>query len=130
TPEAFERFKSARAEARIEHAWLHCSYLVNLAHADDEQRAKSIDAVVNALTVAHHAGARGVVLHTGSHRRQGLEAVLPRVAAALERVFSEAPGETVLALENAAGQGGTIGGTFAELGAILKAAPTPRLGVC
>lgn len=130
TPEAYERFRAARAEALLNAAWLHCSYLPNLAAEKDEMWEKSIDGVVNALRVAEGAGAEGVVLHTGSHFGKGMEAVLPRVAAALERIFTEAPGDTLLALENAAGQGGTIGKSFAELGMILKAVPTPRLAVC
>jgi deoxyribonuclease-4 len=130
TAEAYARFRAGCAEAGIAHVWLHCPYLPNLAADDDEQWEKSIDAVVNALTVADGAGAQGVVLHTGSHRGRGIEAVLPRVAAALERIFAAAPGDAWLALENAAGQGGTIGRSFAELGAIVRAVPSPRLGVC
>ena len=41
-----------------------------------------------------------------------------------------APGETVLALENAAGHGGTIGRDFLELGTVLRAVGAPRLQVC
>lgn len=129
-PEAFERFRAARAEAGIGQAWLHAMYLINLAAEADEQWEKSIDATVNALNVAHEAGVDGVVLHTGSHRGAGFEAVLPRVSAAIERIFDEAEGEAVLALETGAGQGGVIGATFAELGAILEASGSPRLQVC
>lgn len=130
TAAAYERFRQARAESSLRAVWLHCPYLPNLAVEDDEMWEKSIDCVINALTVADGAGADGVVLHTGSHRGRGMEAVLPRVAAALERILSEAPGEALLALENAAGQGGTIGKDFAELGSILRAVATPRLAVC
>lgn len=129
-PAAFERFRAAREAAGLRAVWLHCNYLPNLAHADDEQWEKSIAAVTNALTVAHHAGANGVVLHTGSHKGKGIEAVLPRVAGALERIFEAAPGDCLLALENAAGQGGTIGKSWVELGAIIHAVPTKRLAVC
>ena len=129
-PEAFERFRELRAEAGIGQVWLHGSYLVSLAARSDEQYEKSIASVVNALTVAHTAGAEGVVLHTGSHMGDGLEAVLPRVVAAIERILDESPDGPLLALENATGQGGAIGGTFAELGAILDAADSPRLSVC
>jgi deoxyribonuclease-4 len=130
TPEAYERFRAARAEALLRAAWLHCIYLPNLAAEDDEMWEKSIDCVINALTVADGAGAEGVVLHTGSHFGKGVEAVLPRVARAFERIFTEAPRDTLLALENAAGQGGTIGKSFTELGVILKAVGDPRLTVC
>lgn len=130
TPEAYERFKQERAESFVRAAWLHCIYLPNLAAEDDAMWEKSIDCVQNALNVAHGAGAEGVVVHTGSHFGQGMEAVLPRVAAAMERILAEAPPDTLLAMENAAGQGGTIGKSFAELGMIIRAVPDPRLAVC
>lgn len=130
TPEAFERFREARAASGLRAVWLHCPYLPNLAVEDDEMWEKSIDCVVNALTVADGAGADGVVLHTGSHRGRGMDEVLPRVAAALERICEAAPGTALLALENAAGQGGTIGKSFAELGSILRAVDAPRMAVC
>ena len=128
-PEAFHRFRTACAEAGIEEVWLHAPYLVNLA-ADGELREKSIDAIAYALTVAERAGARGLVVHTGSHLGQGLEAVLPRVQTAIARALDAAPGEAVLALETGAGQGGVIGRSFEELGAILRACDTPRVQVC
>jgi deoxyribonuclease-4 len=130
TPEAFEKFRVARLEGNLAAVWLHCSYLPNLAVDDDEMWEKSIDCVINALTVADGAGANGVVLHTGSHRGKGLEAVLPRVATALERIFEAAPGDCLLALENAAGQGGTIGKSWGELGMIIQTVRSPRLAVC
>lgn len=130
TPEAFERFKAARADSGLAAVWLHCPYLPNLAAEDDEMWEKSIAAVANSLNVAEGAGADGVVLHAGSHRGKGVEAVLPRVAEALVRIFEAAPGGALLALENAAGQGGTIGKSWAELGIIVKEVPNPRLAVC
>jgi deoxyribonuclease-4 len=128
-PEAYARFRELSADAGLRAAWLHGNYLVNLAAESDQQYERSIDSVVHALTVAHEAGAAGVVLHTGSHMNKGLEAVLPRLLASLERILGEAPGEATLALETAAGQGGTIG-SFADLGAILSAVRSPRLRVC
>lgn len=130
TPAALERFREARASAGLRAVWLHCPYLPNLAAEDDAMWEKSIDCVVNALTVAAGADADGAVLHTGSHRGKGLDAVLPRVASAIERILDAAPGEALLALENAAGQGGTIGKDFTELGSILRAVPTSRLAIC
>ena len=84
---------------------MHNIYLANLAAEAPEQLEKSIDSVVNALTVADAGEAQGVVLHTGSHRGRGLEAVLEQVSEALRRILDDAPGEAVLALENAAGHG-------------------------
>lgn len=130
TDQAYERFKKARNEAGIAEVWVHCIYLPNLATDKPDQLQKSIDSVVDALTVAHRAEAKGVVLHTGSHMGNGVESVLPQVAAALRRILDEAPGEAVLALENAAGHGGVIGKEFSELGTILREVKHPRLHVC
>ena len=129
-PEAYERFRTLRAESGIGQAWLHGSYLVSLAARSEEQHEKSIASVVNALSVAARAGAEGVVLHSGSHLGRGFEAVLPEVVSAIARIFDEAPAGPLLALENAAGQQGPIGGRFEELGAILDASGSPRLRVC
>ena len=129
-PEAIAKFKELRAASTIGDVWMHNIYLANLATEDPEQLEKSTDSVINALTVADAVEAQGVVLHTGSHRGRGLEAVLEQVAEALRRILDDAPGEAVLALENAAGHGGVIGAGFAELGAILKAVDSPRLQVC
>ncbi len=128
-PEAFERFRAASAEAGLAPAWLHGSYLVNLAAPSDQQYERSIDSVLNALTVAHEAGAAGLVLHPGSHRDAGLRAVLPRVLTAIEHILESSPDDTTLALETSAGQGATIG-SFADLGLILREARSPRLRVC
>jgi len=129
-PEAIAKFKQLREDSAIGEVWLHNIYLTNLATADAEQLEKSIDAVINALTVADAVAAQGVVLHTGSHRGRGLEVVLGQVADAIQRILEQSTGEAVLALENAAGQGGVIGGSFGELGAILKAVDSTRVQVC
>ena len=129
-PEAIAKFKQLREASAIGEVWFHNIYLPNLATDDAEQLEKSVDSVVNALTVADAVDAEGVVMHTGSHRGRGLDAVLDQVVDTLSRILEESPGDAVLALENAAGQGGVIGGTFAELGAILNAVGSPRLHVC
>ena len=128
-PEAYERFRAAREEAGLRAVWLHGSYLVNLAAPREQQYEQSITSVVHALTVAHEAGADGVVLHTGSHMEAGLEAVLPQVTEGIRRILDQAPDGPVLALETSAGQGGTIG-SFEDLGTILDAVDAPRLRVC
>ncbi|MDA0257051.1 MAG: deoxyribonuclease IV [Chloroflexi bacterium] len=129
-PEAIARFRELREQHGIAQVWVHNIYLANLAAEDPEQLEKSIGSVVNALRVTEAIGAQGVVLHTGSHRGRGFEAVAEQVTGALKRILHEAPGERLLALENTAGQGGTIGARFGELGELLHAVGSPRLAVC
>jgi deoxyribonuclease-4 len=129
-PEAIERFRDLHAASSIGEVWIHNIYLANLASDDPELLAKSIDSVVNALTVADAIGAQGVVLHTGSHKGRGLAEVERQVCDAITTILERSPGAAVLALENAAGHGGVIGKEFAELGALLHGVGSPRLQVC
>jgi deoxyribonuclease-4 len=129
-PEAIAKFRDLHARSTIGAVWLHNIYLANLAAATPEHLDKSIDAVVNALTVADAIGADGVVLHTGSHKGAGMASVVDQVSEAVTRILDEAPGSAILALENAAGQGGSIGKEFGELGMIIERVESPRLQVC
>ncbi|MBT5775042.1 MAG: deoxyribonuclease IV [Dehalococcoidia bacterium] len=129
-PEAIAKFRELHAESTIGSVWLHNIYLANLAADTPEHLEKSIGAIVNALTVADAIGADGVVLHTGSHKGAGMDAVVDQVSEALTRILEEAPGNAILALENAAGQGGAIGKEFSELGMLIERVKSPRLQVC
>jgi deoxyribonuclease IV len=130
-PEAIERFRELYAESGLGEVWIHNIYLANLATDDTEHMEKSVGSVVNALTVGAQLGAQGVVLHTGSHKGAGMiPEIVDRVVASLRRILDETPDEIVLALENMAGQGGTIGTQFADLAILLDRVGSPRLQVC
>lgn len=130
TDEDCARFREAHAASGLGEVWIHNIYLANLATETPEQLEKSVGSVVNAMQVAERIGARGVVLHTGSHRGQGLEAVQDQVVGALNYILEAAPGEAILALETMAGQGGAIGTKFEEIGALIRAVGSPRLQSC
>ena len=130
TEAALEQFRARRAETGFGQVWIHNIYLANLASDDPLMIEKSIASVVNAMTVGAAAGADGVVLHTGSHKGLGLEAVLDRVVESLHRILKASPEGPTLALETMAGQGGTIGTKFYDLGALLRAVDSPRLATC
>jgi len=130
TPEAMTKFREMHAAAGLGEVWIHNIYLANLATETPEQLERSIGSVVNALTVGAGIGARGVVLHTGSHHGAGLEPFIAQVRDALLAILDTTPGETTLALETMAGQGGAIGKDFEDLGTLLRAVDSPRLRVC
>lgn len=112
--------------------WLvHAIYLINLASEDERIWQASIQSLQSYRAIGARTGALGIVVHTGSHRGTGLDAVLPRVISALEAVLAAQEGGPPLLLEVCAGQGGTIGGRFEELGTIIRAMGSPpQLGVC
>ena len=73
-----------------------------------------------------------MVIHPGSHLGTGAAAGIARVARAVDQVLDATAGCRVrVALENTAGAGGTVGRSFAELGAILaRTRGVERVGVC
>jgi deoxyribonuclease-4 len=130
TDEALEKFVNDFTASPIKSVWIHNIYLANLATDKPEMLEKSIASVVNALTVAGKISATGVVLHTGSHKGLGIDAVSEQVIEALIKILDQTPSSTKLALENMAGQGGVIGASFQELGMLLTGVDSDRLGVC
>ncbi len=133
--EVLEAYRDAQARAtQVRQTFCHATYLINIAAADPEVLARSQACLLANFAVATAIGARGLVLHVGSHRGRGFEASLPQVVDALLRTLADQPGgECPIVLENAAGTGDTVGRTFDELAAILQSAGSDddrRLLVC
>ncbi len=127
---AIAALRQRAAEAGIAPLFLHGVYLINLASADPVLVNRSVGSLKQYMQFAAKAGAEGVIFHIGSHKGTGFEAVLPQIVAAITAVLQATPGDTALILENSAGQGGSIGSRFAELGAIIRAVDSPRVKVC
>ena len=128
--EECEAFRAGMKETGIEPVFLHGPYLINLATDKPEQLTKSKDALSGDVRLASAIGASGVIFHVGSHKGAGFEKVLPQMVNALQEVLDGTPDDAWIILENSAGQGGSVGSKFAELGAIIKEATSPRLKVC
>ncbi len=125
-------FREAAAKAGIGFISVHDSYLINLASGSEDLRCKSIASLTLEVRRAEQLGCACVVLHPGSPKEDGAEAGIARVAAGLREALAATDGSAVgLALENTAGQGATLGVSFAELAKIIRAAGGgKRLGVC
>ncbi len=129
-PEEVEAYKARVAESGIGPAFVHGVYLVNLATANQENLAKSLDALVHDMNVCHLLELRGLIFHLGSHRGAGYDHVFGQVVESVRSVVGATPEDTWLILENSAGMGGAIGSKFAELGRIIAEAGSPRVKVC
>jgi deoxyribonuclease-4 len=130
-PEELERFRARRREAGIEAVACHALYLVNLASRDEEIRAKSLVALQATMETAQAIGAETVVFHVGSHVGYGFDEAVDVVTPALRELLLLTTDDLWLCLENAAGAGGTIGRSVAELATLCDAVDRhPRLGVC
>lgn len=111
--------------------FLHAVYLINLASPKPALLRSSINSLVHYMEVAVALECDGVVFHPGSHLGAGFAAVLPQVAAAIREVVDRSPpGRARLLVENSAGAGGSVGRSFEEVGRILEAAGSGRVGAC
>jgi deoxyribonuclease-4 len=128
-----DAYKTAARAARLdEHTLAHASYLINLASPDPALWEKSVTAFTVELDRCEQLGIPWLVVHPGSHVGTGAAAGMKRVAAGLDRALVEsgARGAGVL-LEITAGQGSTLGSSFAELGEMLRLTKKKqRVGIC
>lgn len=128
--EEVEAYKRKVKETGIEPAFIHGLYLVNLASQNPDLLAKSCEALTQEMEAAHLIGAKGVIFHLGSHKGAGYEDCVEQLIEYVQKVIDATPEDAWLILENSAGQGGSIGSSFAELGRILKDAERDRVKVC
>ena len=120
-PEAqTEAFRKKADEAGISPVFFHAVYLINLGTPNPALLEKGIDSLVNYMNLAAQVGAAGVIVHPGSHKGAGYEAILQQTVSALERVLDSSPEGPWLTLENTAGMGQHIGAKLVELGRIIR----------
>ena len=133
-PEAqTEVFRQKADEAKIDPVFFHAVYLINLGTPNPVLLEKGVDSLVSYMNLAAQVGAAGVIVHPGSHKGAGYDAILQQTVSALERVLDGSPEGPWLTLENTAGMGQHIGASFGELGGILSEAGPgyrERLKIC
>ncbi|QJT09253.1 deoxyribonuclease IV [Oceanidesulfovibrio marinus] len=137
-----EAFRSAWAEWGPYPVASHASYLINLASPKPEIVEKSVASLAREIYRCARLGVTDIVLHPGAPQEAGPEAGIAAVARGLDAAFAMAGemlakegaavhAEPKVLLEITAGQGSTLGSTFAELAAIIAAAENEsRLGIC
>jgi deoxyribonuclease-4 len=130
TDEQVDDFRERMKDSGISPVFIHGKYLMNLASPDAKVFKTSASTLRSSLNIAGRIGAAGVIFHTGSHKGLGLEAVFDQICEAARNVLAETPADTWMIFENSAGQGGTIGSKFSDLGQIIKRIDDPRAKVC
>src|SRR5262245_7239402 len=131
-PEEIREFRAKVKAAGIAPVVSHGSYLINLASGDAALRRQSMVAMADELDRAEALGLLGVVLHPGCYtagnEADGLELI---AEALLELLRARRRGNTMVLLEQTAGQGTALGATFEQLASIIaKMNDHPRVGVC
>lgn len=128
-PEA-RAFRQALAASPIRTVIAHDSYLINLAAPPGETRDKSLAAFGDELARCALLGVPYLVMHPGAHLGAGEATGIERIAAAFRELFSHAPPDVTVLLENTAGQGTYLGRSFEQLATIMEQVPNGRFGVC
>jgi deoxyribonuclease IV len=125
-------FAEAARACELDPVVIHAPYLINLGTLDATIWEKSVTLLGWTLQRGLLLGAKYVVFHTGSHRGAGVEAGIARIAEGIAAILPQTPPEVTLLLENDVGAGNSLGGNFAQLGAVLNLLPeyTERLGIC
>jgi deoxyribonuclease IV len=125
----WQEFRELRERYAIFPVLIHSSYLVNLTTANKLLHRNSQALVAHDLEVAARGGIEYVNTHLGSYGAQDRAKGFKRVCETIAKLAGTAkPGPTLL-LENSAGAGNLCGGRLDELGKILKAVRSKRVGV-
>lgn len=96
--------------------YAHLSYLPNIARADED--SMSFEGFLHEVSLATQLGIESLVVHCGSHPDE--ERGILVAAQTIDRVLDGS--DISILLENAAGQGNTLGRDIPGLGRIYKAA--------
>ena len=131
TKEELRAFDTQRRQAGIEPLAVHCPYIINLASPNPTVFRNSVALYQEEYRRCSQLHARFLVTHVGSHRGEGEEAGITRVADALNRTLDKTNGALMILLENTAGSGQGLGDQFEQLAA-MRAQVSRRevVGIC
>jgi len=131
TQEEATLFKSTLKKTGIIYVLAHASYLINLASDKKETRDKAIIALVLELERCHILGIKHLVLHPGSHVKQGEAVGIQHIVNGINSALKDSKNNTMILLETMAGQGSSLGTTFEQLALIRKGIlQKERIGIC
>lgn len=128
--EEIKAFLEQKSKTKIQ-VIAHASYLINLASDNSMTLKKSTTALIKELERCEALEIPFLVLHPGSRLSLSEEDSLSQVASAINDIFKNHPGKTMVLLETMAGQGTSIGKTFEQIGWLLRnISDKKRIGVC
>jgi deoxyribonuclease-4 len=124
----FRRFSE---DLDIKPAFIHSSYLINLASPHDGIRRKSISLLSYELSMADLLGIDHVVLHPGKAVGQEIKVAVRKASDALKAVYNKVECRAGILIENTAGQRGDISSSIPLLSDIISGVPPGLVkGIC
>ena len=110
---------------------VHAPYIINLANPDKEKLQFSIRFLKEEIHRCEQLGIRYLVLHPGSHVREGVETGINTIIKALDMVLQGMNTNVTILLETMAGKGTEVGKTMEEIKRIIDESTfKDNLGVC
>lgn len=125
-------FKNALAESGIGPVVDHMPYLPNPAAEKPDIYEKSVLTLTDELDRCAKLDIPYLVTHLGHHGKEdGHKVGQEKVIAAIGQALDDSVGNTMILLENTANEKNTVGGTFADVGAIAEGlGREKRVGFC
>jgi deoxyribonuclease-4 len=109
----------------------HTPYPTNLSVEDESLRQLNIESILNDLEIADACGSIGIVVHFGKYKGKDPLKGYKMMITMLNDILSEWQGETLLLIENNAGQGVKMGTTLEELVQVRNLVEFPeKIGFC
>ncbi len=135
SPEDVKAYKARLIESSVTWVAVHAMYLINLATPDPIHWERSATALATEAQRAARLNADLLVVHMGHSMGSPPDEAIRRTVDALRRVLDDdafrAPSRLRLALENTAGAGTSVGGTWERLAQVLVGLENAsRVGVC
>ncbi len=131
TDEAAMAFRERRKKFGSTKVVDHMPYLPNLASPEKSTKRISRYTFDEELRRCDALGIDYLVIHLGSHLGKGTAVGIANIAEACDEAVARSNGETMILLENMAGQKNCVGARFEELRAIIeRSSQADRLGVC
>lgn len=127
-----EKFLQAQGNSNIRMVVAHASYLINLGSNSADTQKKSYEALVDEIKRCNKLQIPYLVLHPGTAPVDAIEETLQTIGHKINQALQATAGYTTAVLvETMAGQGSTIGTSFAQLATILNQVhDKKRIGVC
>ena len=126
-----KKFSAAWKKSKVKITFSHCSYLLNLGTGNHDLYVKSIAGLTEEVIRCTELGLKFCVLHPGTAGEQTREQAMHNIAGGLKQVLINThESNVIIALENTAGQGSSIGGPFENLKFIYDQVKSDRIGYC
>jgi len=120
TEDILRQFQAEMKKYQFDDFFIHAPYYINFASTTPRIRYGSISIIREELERGTLLGATGVVTHLGSTKDAGIKLGFQKTWRGIQRILDGYKGSAKLLLEISAGAGDQVGGTFAQLAALLK----------